>query len=392
MKILYINAMGAKEKNPMGGIFVTQRIKALQQMNVEVIPQVYSIEYSKLTKFIMKHVMHKPLPELGETVGNHFGVEYEVRKVDSGVLDALLNRFRIYMVGKKIEKSILNDIEKNEGIDLIHLHWLWPVGIGVKKVAESKKIPYILTCHGSDVLFGLKIKNIKVKMLEIMENAFAVEFVSNALLQSTIELGYSGKNARVIYNGIDTEVFWTKQELRRPEVIGFVGNLIEVKGADRIPVIFRQIYERTNGTVRFIVVGQGPLEESIKKEMIGVPVCFTGALQPNELAEEYRKMDILVIPSRSEGYSCVAKEAQACGVIPVGNDIGGIKEAISEYGTVVKCDDDEEVSVKIAEVVLEYIEGKRKTDVQTMVKMASEASWINRQKESIRLYKKIEKR
>ena len=38
MKILYLNAMGPTENFEQGGIFVTQRIKALMQLDVQVIP------------------------------------------------------------------------------------------------------------------------------------------------------------------------------------------------------------------------------------------------------------------------------------------------------------------------------------------------------------------
>ena len=39
-------------------------------------------------------------------------------------------------------------------------------------------------------------------------------------------------------------------------------------------------------------------------------------------------MDVMILPSRQEGFGSVALEAQACGTCVVGSDNGGIPEAI----------------------------------------------------------------
>ena len=40
--------------------------------------------------------------------------------------------------------------------DLIHLHWIWPMGLGVKRYCRESGIPYVLTCHGSDIYSDMK--------------------------------------------------------------------------------------------------------------------------------------------------------------------------------------------------------------------------------------------
>ena len=392
MRVFYINAMGPKEKAPQRGIFVTQRIKALEELNVAVDPIACDIEYSRLTKWILKKVAN--FPDYGEPLNDQMGVHYSVVKVRYNFLQVCISKINPQIFSKKVYMSLkrtLADVQKG---DIIHLHWIWPAGLGVMAYAKEKKIPLVITCHGSEINYSLKDRFLKKTILEILESAERVEFISEALRRNAIEAGYSGKNSCVVYNGIDTGVFSNsiKEEKNEIPVVGFVGNLIPVKGADRLPEIFRKVYLKTEKKVRFIVVGQGTLRESLQKEMEELPVCFTGVLSPEKLADEYHKMDVLVVPSRNEGYSCVVKEAQGCGVIPVGNNVGGIKEAIGKYGQLVNAATEEGIAEEFSDCIVDIIEGKVKINKKSMEEDAAACSWQKKQKESIEIYNKILKK
>ena len=53
---------------------------------------------------------------------------------------------------------------------------------------------------------------------------------------------------------------------REKKVVGFVGNLVPVKGADRLPDIFDSIYEKCNQETEFVVIGDGELRKQIEKQ------------------------------------------------------------------------------------------------------------------------------
>ncbi len=47
-------------------------------------------------------------------------------------------------------------------------------------------------------------------------------------------------------------------------------------------------------------------------------------------------MNVIILPSRNEGFGAVVIEAQACGTCVVGSNNGGIPEAIGSEDYVVK--------------------------------------------------------
>lgn len=386
MKVLYINAMGPTEKNPLGGIFVSQRIVALRKLGVDVIPVNIGFTYSHIIKILLRLIKGKDCVRL---LQKQLDVFYKTILVKKNFIDTWKARMDPIAYKKIFRREIYKELNNIADIDIIHLHWCWPVGLVVSELAKERKIPYVFTFHGSDINITLQNSSIRPALLKIMEDASSVEFVSNALLNTAIKYGYTGKNAVVIYNGIDTEIYKRKRYNKTKKCVGFVGNLISVKGADRLPEIYLKIMEKYKGAVEFVIVGQGVLEEELKEKLKGKPVTFLGQLSPKELADIYNYMDVLIVPSRSEGYSCVIKEAQACGVIPIGNAVGGIPEAVGKYGCIIKEEKEEKLVSFFAERTINYLENKEQIDLEAMVLESQKCTWIERQKMSLENYRTV---
>lgn len=388
MKILYINALTPKEKAPQRGIFVSQRVKVLQHFGIDIIPMAYDVEYSKSVKAILNKLTG--FPDYGQAIDTQLGVTYKTRKVVYNFAEVLTAKINPMIFQYKVALQLEKDIRDNANLDLIHLHWIWPSGIGVAAMAIKKHIPYIVTCHGSEINVCMKEARIRKMILYVLENAASVEFISKALLLKAKEWGYTGKNGRIVYNGIDTNTFYMKPLVNRTsKCVGFVGNLIPIKGADRLCKIFAEVFKEYKGEVKFIIVGTGGLMEDLEKQMLGLPCTFMGYLAPEELAQVYAQMDILVVPSREEGYACVVKEAQACGVIPIGSDVGGIKEAVGKYGELVMSTKEEEIIKEFVVKILKYLNEEKSFNKFEMAEKAVECAWTNRQKESLNIYKEI---
>lgn len=388
MKILYINGFVPRENTPMGGIFVTKRIQALRKKGIQVVPYIYGIEYSAAVQKYLAEVRH--IPRQSRPISRQLDVEYRIRMAKMGFAGMVTAQFWPSLYRRKIAGMLAEDCEKEQGIDLVHLQWLWPAGAGIRQFCRKSGIPYIVTCHGSEINITMENPRIRKEMLLIMEDAAVVEFISEALLRRAKELGYSGKNAAVVYNGIDGCVFEKTYTKKNEEsmVVSFAGNLIPVKGADRLPEIFRRIYAKHNSSVEFHIMGDGQLRKELEKNMKDLPVVFRGQVSQQKLAEEFNQTNVLIAPSRSEGYSCVIKEAQACGAVPVGCDVGGIPEAIGGYGTLVD-GTEEEILQKMADIVVEYLEKKRQVNRKEMIEKAAKNTWEHMQELSVELYRKV---
>jgi glycosyltransferase involved in cell wall biosynthesis len=209
-----------------------------------------------------------------------------------------------------------------------------------------------------------------------------VIFVSNALLEKARSLGYSGKNAVVIPNGYDPQIFRSldKDQARRQlgiytegyKYVGFVGGLIEIKRADKLVEIFELIRKRVS-KVKFIVVGDGHLRGKMEKQAKrkGLDILFTGMLEQSEVASYMNAMDVMILPSRNEGFGAVVIEAQACGTCVIGSSNGGIPEAIGfeEYVVEEGPDFEERFAKKVADVL------RNGYDRQKIVQRAQKYTW-----------------
>lgn len=395
MKILYINGFAPRTDAAMGGIFVTKRIQALKKKGVQILPYIYAPVYSGSVQFFLKKMRGFEAPK--SLLEKQLDIEYYVHEVKFGLKEMVLSRFIPDIWAEKMYQALKKDLETEKDIDLIHLHWFWPLGCGVRKYARKYGIPYVITCHGSDININMAQPQLQKSIIRILEDAAAVEFVSQALLNTAKSYGYSGKNAKVVPNGIDAEVFGKQISNVRKEkeeclLIGYIGNLIEIKGADRIPAIFKEIYERRDRQVRFVVIGDGVLRKSLEEQMKGLPVTFTGRIVQEEVADFSRKMDLVLIPSRNEGYPCIVKEVQSCGAIPIGTRVGGIAEAIGTFGKVLdikKEDSAEKAAHCFADAVDEMLEHIEMFDLASMIQQAQKNTWDNQQEQSCNIYKEI---
>ena len=122
----------------------------------------------------------------------------------------------------------------------------------------------------------------------------------------------------------------TKQER---SVIGVVSRLEPIKGMDLVIPAFAEVRKRFPD-VRLLVVGDGSLRGSMEQQAqeLGCADAVTWAgRQPQEsLPQYYGEMDIVLMPSRSEGFGLTAIEAMAHGCVVVASDIGGLPEVVRD--------------------------------------------------------------
>jgi len=116
-------------------------------------------------------------------------------------------------------------------------------------------------------------------------------------------------NVTVIYNGIDTETFRPSPSRGDPYPgkikVLFVGNLTKRKGADLLPKIAEKLDDR------FLILYTSGLRTN--RRFMNEKIIPLGRLDPSQLIETYNLCDMVIVPSRLEGFGYAAAEAMACG-------------------------------------------------------------------------------
>jgi glycosyltransferase involved in cell wall biosynthesis len=109
----------------------------------------------------------------------------------------------------------------------------------------------------------------------------------------------------------------------------YVGRLDRPNGADRLPAIAEAVCGRLPDA-RFLIVGDGPLEEQIRQELaarrLQAKVSLVGPVPNTDVARYYAQADLFVLPALAEGMPRVLLESMAAGVPFVATDVGGVPD------------------------------------------------------------------
>lgn len=207
--------------------------------------------------------------------------------------------------------------------------------------------------------------------------------------------GYNGL-LRPLPLGIDTRVhFPGDQRVTERPVLGLVGRLVPEKGLlDAIEVL-----ASLPAGSRLIVVGSGPAraagEELARVRGLSHDVEWWPWVSAGELAQAYRRMHVLLVPSRStatwvEQFGRVITEAGANGAVPVGYASGSIAEVTAGAGRVVPEGDVTALAAAVRELV-------RDADGWTVlreagIRRAGTLDWTLVAQDQLDLYRRVAER
>ena len=136
----------------------------------------------------------------------------------------------------------------------------------------------------------------------------------------------------LLYKGIDRGRFFpTPQEPRDRVVVGFAGRLDERKGLPTLMEAWTKLIAVAPPPRPVLrIAGVGPLREVLLAWQKALPhpgsVELLGWI--DEPAELYRTLDLLVCPSRYEGFGLAAAEAMACGRPVIASRVSSLPELV----------------------------------------------------------------
>ncbi len=267
--------------------------------------------------------------------------------------------------------------------DIIHAHHVWVTSY----VASESSLPYVISCHGTDLMGFKKGPRYQSLVLEGAKKAHKIIAISRQVKSEAIKT-YQLKEEQVelIWNGFGSEDFKIIPKATKEKVlsqydidgsdkplISFVGKFTDFKGID---VLLRaaSIYEKEIGDVNTLLVGDGALMDemvSLKDELGLKGVHFLGHQSQDKVAGIYNAADVSIVPSRTEPFGLVAVEALACGTPVVATNAGGLPDFIKEeVGALVPVDDPK----RLAEAIIYEIKNGTKN---TKGKYANEYAFEN---------------
>src|SRR5574344_2585150 len=113
--------------------------------------------------------------------------------------------------------------------------------------------------------------------------------------------------------------------------IGVVSRLVPLKGVDLVLPAFAQLKQQYSN-VQLIILGEGPLRDNMQQQerdlQLGGYVKWLDNVSSEQLPQIYKDIDILWVPSRSEGFGLTALEAMAKGCVVVASQVGGLQEVL----------------------------------------------------------------
>lgn len=171
--------------------------------------------------------------------------------------------------------------------------------------------------------------------------------------------------------------------------VGLLGRLVPEKG----PLVLLDALGR-EPRLRVRAAGSGPLHSDIvaRATAAGVEdrVELVGALDPREVVDFLRALDVLAVPSMptpswTEQFGRVAVEAMACGVPVVSSDAGALPEVVGGAGIVVPAGD----RAALAAAVLEAA-GPRAAELRERgLARAASCSWDAVGRAYLELYRSV---
>ena len=266
-----------------------------------------------------------------------------------------------YQVNPLLERQAREVIEREGGVDVIHVHD-WLPSFAAISLKQEYRIPLVTTIHATE--YGRNRGQFHTDLQRAIHSAewwLSYEawrvICCSQFMAEEVQQAYwiSGDKVDVVPNGVDSSPFdaYAGVDLTAfragyaapdEKIIFSVGRVVYEKGAhvliEAMPRVLAQ-YPRA----KLILTGEGPHLGAVKARAaelgLGDRVYFTGFVSNADRNRLFRVADVAVFPSLYEPFGIVALEGMAARAPVVTTNVGGLAEVVqhNETGIVVHPDD-----------------------------------------------------
>jgi N-acetyl-alpha-D-glucosaminyl L-malate synthase BshA len=235
--------------------------------------------------------------------------------------------------------SKLVSVVKNEGLDILHVHYAIPhasAAYMAKKILESEgiNIPIVCTLHGTDITLVGKDASFEPVITFAINNSDAVTAVSESLKKDTLQFFNINREIKVIPNFIDNRYFekFKPNGIRErylpdgERLVMHLSNFRKVKRVQDVVSVFAKIIEEVPS--QLLMIGDGPERNNVEKMCRDLGICnrihFLG--KTKKIEQFLVNADLFILPSETESFGLAALEAMAAGVPVISTNTGGLPE------------------------------------------------------------------
>ena len=260
--------------------------------------------------------------------------------------------------------------------DIVHAHWILPQGFVAGILRNFKRVPLVVSIHGSDV-FALSHPILRSFKQVTLWRADAITANSSATESAARKLSPNiGTKLRRIPTGFVPKVAKNAKAVRHrfrrgdgPLVL-FVGRLVEEKGVDDL-IRAVSMLKDTLPSLTALIVGDGQdrgmLTELVKEQGVEDRIDFVGWVDRNEIADYYAASDIFAGPSKPsqeggvEAQGLTFAESLFSRVPVIAGRCGGIPDIVrhEETGLLVTPSDARELACAIERLHANPVFAKR---------------------------------
>ena len=226
--------------------------------------------------------------------------------------------------------------------DIIHSHsYIFFTSLQCAFLRKIRKFPLVLHIHG-----GVQTPfNVSTSVSEYLQLIWKEFFFDKLMGKRTIEhsdaiISVSKKDLDMlkkkydlsqistyyIPNAVNTRKF-VKDSTIVPKYITFIGRLSFIKGFDIFIDLMQELYNKDN-TLKFLIVGDGPLRYLLEKVNKNIPITYYKYIPYDRIQEIYNISKLLILTSRFEGVPTSILESLASETPAIAPNVGGISEIL----------------------------------------------------------------
>lgn len=260
----------------------------------------------------------------------------------------------------------LMKVTKSHKIEVIHANWVLPNGPVAMLVSMFRKIPYVVSLHGSDIFIARKNPVFGWVAGKVLKRASSITACSAELRDGALQLGADPQKTGLLAWGADATIFTPeKGETLRAELLGekeilvtALGRLVDKKGFGHLINAWREISQDCP-TALLLIGGDGPLrsrlDQMIDQHRLQEHIRLLGRVAWDQVPAFLAASDIFVLPSvkdahgNVDGLPTVLLEAMSSETAVVASSIGGVELVVQhdQNGLIVAPGDEKDLANKI---------------------------------------------